>query len=92
MKKSRATTRCRHAAEKIAAAALAISLMSHRGVKRWLAAGNCGPPEPLIRAAVWCRGARQPVMLPKKQLSESNPSRPCEISGLQTTLAEPWKV
>lgn len=28
----------------------------------------------------------------KKQMSESNPGRPCEISGLQTTLAEPWKV
>lgn len=43
--------------KKAAATGLAISLMGHRGVKRWLAAGNCGPPEPLIRAAVLCAAA-----------------------------------
>lgn len=75
-----------------AATVLAISVLGHGGVNQWLAAGNCGPPEPLIRAAVLSAGARQPVMLRKKQLSESNPSWPCEISGLQTTLEEPWKV
>jgi hypothetical protein len=55
-----------------AATVLAVSMLGHGAVNRWLAAGNCGPPEPLIRAAVLCAGSRQPVTLRKKQLSESN--------------------
>lgn len=43
--------------EKAAATELAISLMGHRGVKRWLAAGNCGPPEPLYTSCSLVRRA-----------------------------------